>query len=213
MSCWCSQLFSALFPLLYLHVLYPFCPEHRFYILGYLLPRPWLPPSYGGSAPTLRPICLLQKPLGLFPHPQFCIPGYWHFQTQNHLPVPPFTRGGMIHGDPPSFPQSWDFCIGDFCVIYFFLTLWEYEKNWGLSDEGWGQWLHLLGVLWSLQLACSSPCFQKGSCMILEAFEVAFLIINKEVENSRHYIAVITPACKLLWQQSWGSVLTCSADP
>lgn len=34
----------------------------------------------------------------------------------------------MIHRDPPSFPQSWGFCIGDFSVSYFFLTFWSIKK-------------------------------------------------------------------------------------
>lgn len=30
--------------------------------------------------------------------------------------------------DPPSFPQSWGFCIGDFSVSYFFLTFWSIKR-------------------------------------------------------------------------------------
>lgn len=34
----------------------------------------------------------------------------------------------MIHRDPPFFPQSWGFCIGDFSVSYFFLTFWSIKR-------------------------------------------------------------------------------------
>lgn len=48
------------------------------------------------------------------------------FSDTNPLTCPTFHQGGVTYRDPPSFPQSWDFHIGDFSVICFLHPL-EYK--------------------------------------------------------------------------------------
>lgn len=78
----------------------------------------------------------------------------------------------MIHRDPPSFPQSWGFCVGDFSVSYFFLTFQRSSKRTKplvVRQEG-SDHHSSRGALSSLQLADVPPCFhgaQKGRHIVM----------------------------------------------
>lgn len=98
---------------------------------GLCLPGPCLrPPSSSGLTahlpappPGFLLPCVLQVPLS-----GLC-PSRWPYLDEKSLTWPRSLGGEwMMHRYPPSFPQSWGFCIGDFSVSYFFLTFWSIKR-------------------------------------------------------------------------------------
>lgn len=96
--------------------------------------------------------------------------------------------------DPPSFPQSWGFCIGDFSVGYFFLTFWSIKRAEAVVCVG-RQWPHLLGSP-LIPTACSCYLFPQNDSHVL-IFLASFWSKARRVSRSF-----------LLQKRKWKSITT-----